>query len=116
MPLRFLRERAVGHRQELLERLQHDDFGAEAAPHAAELEPDDARADDAKPLRHRVEFERAPGIHDLLAVELDAAQRHRLRAGGDHHVLGLQRALRAVGARELDLAAGQQLSVAAGAA
>ena len=75
---RLLGERAIRHGQELLERLQHDGLRPEPAPHAAELESDDARADDAKPLRHRVELECAPGIHDLLAVELDAAQRHRL--------------------------------------
>ena len=59
----------VGHRQELLERLEHDDFGAEAAPDAAEFEPDHARADHAEPLRHGLELERAPGIDDVLAVE-----------------------------------------------
>ena len=86
-------------------------FRPEPAPHAAQLESDDARTDDAKPLRHRIEFERAPGIHDLLAVECDAAQRHRLRPGREHDVLGLQRPLRAVVRREFDLAAWQQLAV-----
>ena len=52
----------------------------------------------------------------VLAVELDAPQRHRLGARGEHHVLRLQRALRAVGARELDLAAGLELAVTRAAA
>ena len=60
MPQRFLRDRAVGHRQELLERLEHDRLGTEPAPHAAQLEPDDARPDDAEALRNRVELECSP--------------------------------------------------------
>ena len=44
---RFFADRAVGHRQKRIERFEHDDFRAQATPHAAEFETDDACADDA---------------------------------------------------------------------
>ncbi len=69
---RFLCDRAVRHGEQRIERFQHDRLRAEPAPDAAELEADDARADDAKPLRRLREVERAPGVDDALAVESDA--------------------------------------------
>ena len=111
VPRGFLGELRIGHRQELGQRLQHHGFGAEPAPDAAELEPDHAGTDHAQPLRHHGKVERAPGIHDAIAIEGGAAQRHRLRTGSQHHVFRLQHALAAVVAREFDLAAGQQAAV-----
>ncbi len=51
VPHSFLRDLLIGRGQERLERFEHDDFRAEPAPDAAELEPDDAGPDHAEPLR-----------------------------------------------------------------
>ena len=102
---------AVGHRQERIERFEHDHFRAETPPHAAELEADDAGADDAEALRHGVELERAPRIDDLLAVERQALQLDRRGARREHDVLRGQLFLLAVLARELDAVAAEQLAV-----
>src|SRR6185295_18339435 len=99
---RFLRHCAICHRQKCLERFQHDDFGAQALPHTAKLQTDDAGADHAEALRHGVEFERAPGIDDLLAVERQTPELDRRGTGGEHDVLRSQLLFLAVLARELD--------------
>ena len=102
---------AVGHRQERIERFEHDDFRTETAPDAAELETDDAGADHAEALRHGVELERAPRIDDLLAVERQALQLDGRGARSEHDVLRGQLFLLAVLVRELDAVAAQQLAV-----
>ncbi len=89
MTERFLGKLAIRHRQELIQRFEHHGLGSEPPPDAAEFEPDHARADHAEALRHLGELERAPGIHDALAVELDAPQGHGLRTGRQHDVFPL---------------------------
>src|SRR5690606_5038458 len=81
-------------------------------PDASELETDDTGADHAETLRHGVEIERAPGIHDVLAVEGRGAQLGRRRAGSENHVLRTELALRSVGRRELDTPTRQEPAVA----
>ena len=49
----FLRQALVGDGQESVERFEDHDFRAETPPDAAELEADDAGADDGELLRHR---------------------------------------------------------------
>ena len=58
----------IRHGQELLQGLEHRHLAAEPAPNAAELESDDAGADDAEARGHRVELQGIPGIDDVLAV------------------------------------------------
>ena len=76
---RLLGQLLVGEGQELGQRLEHDDLGAEAAPDAAELQTDDAGADDAEPLGHGIKVERAPGVDDLRGLEGHRAQLDRAR-------------------------------------
>src|SRR5438105_15325010 len=83
----------------------------EPAPHAPELESDHARADDAEPLRYRLEFERTPGVDDVRRPEGSRAQLDRSGAGGEHHVAGGEPAALALVGGEFDPAAGQQLPV-----
>ena len=47
-----LRDLAIHARQDAVQKFDDDDFRAEPAPDRAELEPDDAGADDEKLLRH----------------------------------------------------------------
>ena len=62
--LRVPRDARVDHRQEVVQRFENHDLRAEAAPDAAEFEPDDAGADDAELLRHGIELERAGRVDD----------------------------------------------------
>ena len=62
--------------QDAVEELDDGDLRAEPAPDRAELEPDDAGADDQELLRHLVELERAGRGDDHLLVD------RRRRAGG----------------------------------
>ena len=48
MPLRFLGDGLIGHRQKLLHRLEHRHLASQPPPDAAELEADDAGADHAE--------------------------------------------------------------------
>src|SRR6185436_13098470 len=87
-------------------------FGTQAAPYAAQLQSDDAGADDTKLLRHALEIERAPVVDDVLAVELHARQFGGNRPRGQHHVLRGQRFLLAVVRGEFDFPTRQQPAVA----
>ena len=80
------------------------DLGAEAAPHGAELQADDAGADDHEALRHALELERAGGGDHHLLVDLDARQAGHVGARGDDDVLRLEHLVRAVLGRHLHLA------------
>jgi hypothetical protein len=75
---------ATGIRQ----RLEDGHFRTEAAPHAAQLQADHARADHAQALRHGAHVERAGVVEDQLVVVLGEGQLDRHRAGGDDDVLG----------------------------
>ncbi len=94
--LRFLRDRRVDDAEERRQRFQHRHLGAQPPPHAAHLEADHARADDAELLRHGGNRERAVVVEHAHVVDRDAGQRARLRAGRDDHVRGreLRRAWR----------------------
>ena len=65
-------ELAVHGRDDVVERLDHGNFGAEPLPHRAELEPDIAAADDGEPTRHVVERQGAGRRDDALLVDIDA--------------------------------------------
>ena len=54
----------VGQGQEILDRFQHDDFGTQPVPYAAQFQPDHARADHAQGLGDLTEIQRAGRIHD----------------------------------------------------
>ena len=95
---------AVQSGQDAVEELDHDDLGAQAAPHRAEFEPDHAGPDHQEPLRHLVQHERTGRGDDTLFVDLDAAQARDIRAGGDHDRLAFDRLAGAVGGFHLDLA------------
>ena len=77
----------AGH--QAVEIFHHRHLGAEAAPHAAELEPDIAAADDDHVARHLRELEPAGGGDDLRLIHLDAGQRDAFGARGDDDVLGV---------------------------
>ena len=70
--MELLGDFAVDARQDVIEEFDDRHFGAEPPPHRAELEPDDAGADDEQLLRHLGEIERAGRRHDALLVDVDA--------------------------------------------
>ena len=110
MAQRFLGDRAVHHRQELRQCFQDHHLGPQARPHAAQFDTDHPGADHAQALRHLGEVQRAPGVHDLLAVEGRDLQVDRLGAGGDHDVLGTEDLGLSLVRLVLDLAVAQQLA------
>ncbi len=86
----FLCNVPVRHEQEVVQRLEHRHLGTEPAPDAAEFEPDDTAAHDAEGSRYRIEFERAPGIDDSVAVERRDAEFDRYRATGEDDVTRIE--------------------------
>src|SRR5690606_8263860 len=86
---RFLAHFAIHPGEQRVEELDYYHFGTEAAPDAAELEPNHAAADHHHFLWHRRQLERAGGIdHDPLGVvDLDERERRERGAGGDDHIL-----------------------------
>ena len=77
---------ASAAREEVRQRFEDGDLGAQALPHAAQFQADHAGADHAQALGHRVEIQRAGVVDDVLAVELRERQFDRHRAGGEDHV------------------------------
>ena len=71
------------------QRLDDRDLRAELRVERADLEADVAAADDQKALRHRAKRQRAGRVDDAVAVELEAGDLDRPRAGGDDDVVGL---------------------------
>ena len=102
--LELLGDLAVHAGQDAVEELDHRHLGAEPPPDRAELEADDAGADDDELLRRLGERERAGRGDDGLLVDLDAGQARDVGAGGDDDRLGLEGRLVAVGALDDDLA------------
>mmetsp|Transcript_31043 Transcript_31043/g.99107 ORF Transcript_31043/g.99107 Transcript_31043/m.99107 type:complete len:511 (-) Transcript_31043:619-2151(-) len=76
-----------GH--DVIQELNHSHFGAETAPHAAHLQPDDAAADHDHGLGHGLEGEGARGGHDLLLIDRHAGEGRHLGPRGQHDVLRL---------------------------
>ena len=79
----------VGRGEEVRQAFEDGDLGAQALPHAAQLQADHAGADHAQALRHGFQVERADVVDDVLA-ELGERQLDGIRAGGEDHVGGLQ--------------------------
>ena len=84
--LEVLGDRLLLVRHEVGERLDDRDVGAERLPDARELDADDAAAEDRDLLRDEVELERLLARDDA-AADLEAGQRARVGAGGEHDVL-----------------------------
>src|ERR1700722_4925769 len=105
-------ELLIGNGQKVLQRLQHHDLGAEAAPDAAQLQADDAGPDHAQLVRYRAEFKRVPGVDDALVIEWRGLELDRYRAAGEHDVARLDLALGTVARRHFDPPAGQQATAA----
>ena len=80
----------VGSRQELRHGFEDGDFRAQALPHAAQFQADDAGADHRQAVRHFGEVQAADVVDDGLAVELGERQLDRIRAGRDDDVGALQ--------------------------
>ncbi len=80
----------IGQGQEVRQRLENGDLGAQALPHAAQLQADHAGADHRQTLGHFAEVERADVVDDGGAVELGERQLDRIRAGGEDHVGALE--------------------------
>ena len=77
----------VFERDQVRQRLDDGDVGAERLPGAGELAADHAAAEDDRGGGQLVERERVLGGDDPLAVDLEAGQRLHERAGGQHDVL-----------------------------
>mmetsp|Transcript_15207 Transcript_15207/g.37808 ORF Transcript_15207/g.37808 Transcript_15207/m.37808 type:complete len:356 (-) Transcript_15207:331-1398(-) len=103
--LEFRRHLRVGGAHDLVQKLDHVHLGAEAGPHAAELEPDHAAADHGERLRHGAELERAGGGDDVLLVDEffgEPGQSRDLATNRDHDVVRLDVLLGAVRVGDLD--------------
>ena len=109
---RFLGELLIGDREERGRCFEHHHLRTEPTPHTAELETDHTGADDANPLRDRVELERPPTVDDVLAIEGRGTQRRRDRAARQHHMSAREPAFAAIVGRERDLTPRQQLPAA----
>ena len=109
-PVELPRHLAVDAGQDVIEKFDDHHLGAEPPPHRAELEPDDAGADDEQLLRHFGEVERPGRGHHALFIDVDAVEAGDVRAGSDDDVLRLQRLRLAVGGFHLDLARRDDLS------
>ena len=79
----------VGHREEVGQGFEDRHLGAETAPDAAHFETDHAGADDRQAFGDSFQVERADVVADHDVVDRNARQMARLRAGGDHHLRGL---------------------------
>src|SRR5690554_3376252 len=77
--------------QDLGQILDDRDLGAQARPHRAQLQADDARADDDEVLGDFREFQRPGRIDDGLFIVFDARDGGRFGAGGDENLFGLKR-------------------------
>ena len=102
----------VQRRHNAVAELDDGHLGAEAAPHRAHLEADDAGADDDHLLGHGGQRERAGRRDDALLVNGHAGNAHDLGAGGDQNVLAPDGLLRAVVAVDLDLVGRRKLAPA----
>ena len=87
---------AIGAGQQAAGHLDDGDLAAERGVDGAQLEADVAAADDEQRLRDVGQIERAGGIHQPRAVDRQAGNLRRHRAGGDDAVLEGERLLRAV--------------------
>ncbi len=85
----------IGQGQEVRQRFEDGHLGAQALPHAAQLQADHAGTDDGQTLGNGGEIQAADVVDDGVAVELGERQFDRFRTGRQDHV----------GALELDLAA-----------
>ena len=81
--LRFARELAVGHWQEVVHGFEDGDFCTGGTPDAAEFETDDACADDAEVFGHGGERQGFVGTDDVGAVHFGDGDVHRHGADGE---------------------------------
>src|SRR5699024_11024907 len=103
---------AISRRHELVNRFQQHDVAAESRPHAAQLDADDAGADDTEPLGYGVELQRAPRINDTIAIKWRNAKLHRGGTAGNDDVFSLERFLFTIVAGEQDFAGVDHLATA----
>ena len=76
--------------QDAVEKLDHQHFRSQPAPHGAQLQPDYAGADHQHALGHLGQCQGSGRRHDGLFVDLDAGQLRDIRSGGDDDALGVQ--------------------------
>src|SRR5690554_52467 len=87
---RFLGDLLVGHGQELGHCFEHGDFGPQAAPYAAQFQPNDTGTDHAQFLGHRRNAQRTVVRQHGGLVEFQARQLTRGGTRCNDHVLGNQ--------------------------
>ncbi len=102
--LELLADLAVHAGKDAVEEFDHRHLGPQPAPHRAELEANDAGANDDQLLRRLGERQRAGRGDDDFLVDLDAGQARHVGAGGDDDGLGFERLFLAVGVLDHDLA------------
>ena len=105
-PLDHPRHVLVLGRQDLVEHLDQQHLGAEAAVGGGDLAARGAGADDGDLLRLLGQRPGAPGVEHPVA-ELDPGDRPRDRAGGEDHAAGLVDLV-----ADLDVAVGRERAVA----
>ncbi len=102
----------IGQRQEVRQRFENGDFGTQTLPHAAQLQADDAGADDGQTLGNGGEIQAADVVDDGVAIELGERQFDRFRTGRQDHVCALERDLASFVLGDLDDVARLQLAEA----
>mmetsp|Transcript_37497 Transcript_37497/g.84557 ORF Transcript_37497/g.84557 Transcript_37497/m.84557 type:complete len:212 (+) Transcript_37497:658-1293(+) len=85
-----------------VEELHYGDVRPETSPHGAQLQADDAAADDSELLWDLVQSQSSSARDNLLLIEVYAWQAHDIRACGQHDVLCLDDLLAALAERNLD--------------
>ena len=102
----------VFHRQDAVHHFHDGHFHAEIAVEAGEFHADRAGADHQHGFRHLLRHHGLEIAPDQLAIDLDAGDLPRPRAGGEDDALGRQRGHRLAVLGHLELARAGQLAVA----
>src|SRR5262249_8918448 len=89
--LKLPRDFSIHAGQNAIQKLDHVHLRTEPPPNRAELEPDDAGADDQQALRHLAQHQRPGRRHNALLVDDDALEPRDVGSAGDDDVLGLHR-------------------------
>ncbi|RMW19837.1 hypothetical protein ALO98_05348 [Pseudomonas syringae pv. tagetis] len=109
---RFLGNRFVGGRDELVQCFQNSDLGTQASPYGAQLQTDHASADDAETLWNLLEFQCASRIDDDFLVNRSRRNVNWTRARRQDHMVRFDDFDSAISSCQLDLLASQQFAMA----
>mmetsp|Transcript_3890 Transcript_3890/g.14102 ORF Transcript_3890/g.14102 Transcript_3890/m.14102 type:complete len:346 (-) Transcript_3890:1917-2954(-) len=90
-------------------KLHDGNLGAQAAPHAPELQANDTTTNNNHGFGHLFQIQRARGRHDGFFVGGHARQRRRHAPSGQDHILRLNHVTRTIFAGDFNLVCGEKL-------